>query len=84
MANPRMSLVLSCMDQRKATTDKEWQRTVDHILDTGVTVFDLVPLLYLKILVRQGLTSPQTPFGRWLTQGLYDPRLLFLIRDFLF
>ena len=34
-------------------------------------------------LLVQGLMSPQTRFNQWLTKGLYDPRLLFCIRDFL-
>ncbi len=41
------------------------------------------PLKCLKNLLLQALLHQQTPFGRWLTQGLYDPRLFLLIRGFL-
>ena len=34
-------------------------------------------------LIKQGLVWKSCRFGRWLTQGLYDPRLLFNLRDFL-
>lgn len=37
---------------------------------------------FVTLLV-QGLMSPRTCFYKWLTKGLYDPRLLFCIRDFL-
>lgn len=37
---------------------------------------------FVALLV-QGLMSPQTHCNQWLTKGLYDPRLLFCIRDFL-
>ncbi len=42
-----------------------------------------IPLLDLRYLVRQGLLSANTLFKQWLTHGLYDPRLLFPLRDFL-
>ncbi len=40
-------------------------------------------LCTLHDLLTTFLVRPQTPFGRWLTRGLYDPRLFALIRDFL-
>lgn len=40
-------------------------------------------LCKLRDLLPPFLMRPQSRFGCWLTRGLYDPRLLFQIRDFL-
>lgn len=40
-------------------------------------------LCKLRDLLPPFLVRPQSRFGRWLTKGLYDPRLLIKIRDFL-
>jgi hypothetical protein len=37
----------------------------------------------LRDLLEYCLLCPDTRFHRWLTKGLYDPRLLFKLRDFL-
>jgi len=48
-----------------------------------LTLWWILSLYHLRVLLVQGLSMPQTPFGRWLTKGLYDPRLLIVIRDLL-
>jgi hypothetical protein len=48
-----------------------------------LTLWWIPSLYHLRVLLVQGLSMPQTPFRRWLTKGLYDPRLLIVIRDLL-
>lgn len=42
-----------------------------------------IPLEILRDLLKQSLSKQGSLFWRWLTRGLYDPRLLIKIRDFL-
>ena len=84
MASFQMRFLLWYLKQAKDMTDRECLIVQDHMLYLGLTRSDLLLFLSYKMCITRGLALPQTPFGRWLTKGLYDPRLLIVIRDFLF
>lgn len=53
-----------------------------HLQTDGAPNWEIY-LRCLRDVLEFYLLCPETRFGRWLTKGLYDPRLLFKLRDFL-